>query len=64
MATVDWRADSFVLGTFSVTQPAFLAMAVTQFAGISLLVEAVLDITALLVIKREFKNLKVQTGTK
>lgn len=55
---------SFVLGTFSVTQPAFLAMAVTQFAGISLLVEAVLDIAALLVIKREYKNLKVQTGTK
>ena len=55
---------SFVLGTFSVTQPAFLATVVTQFAGISLLVEAVLDLGALLLIKREVKHLKVQTGTK
>lgn len=55
---------SFVLGTFSVTQPEFLAVVVTQFIGISLLVEAVLDMVALLVFKREFKNLQVRAGTK
>ena len=54
---------SFVLGTFSVTRPAFLAMVITEFAGISLLAEAVLDTAALLLMKREVKHLKVESGT-
>ena len=49
---------SFVLGAFSIAQPAFLALAVTQFAGISLLVEAVLDASAMLLMKRQLKQLK------
>jgi len=55
---------SFVLGIFSVTQPAFLATVITQFAGISLLAEAVLDTAALLYLKHEMNHLKVTSGTK
>jgi uncharacterized membrane protein HdeD (DUF308 family) len=55
---------SFVLGIFSVTDPVFLATVATQFAGISLLVEAVLDTSALLMIKNEFKHLRVQSGVR
>ena len=53
---------SFVLGIISITDPVFLATVATQFAGISLLVEAVLDCSALLIIKREVKHLKVESG--
>ncbi|MDD3213261.1 MAG: DUF308 domain-containing protein [Eubacteriales bacterium] len=49
---------SFVLGIFAVTQPVFLANVITQFMGISLLVEAVLDAVALFVFHKEFKNMK------
>jgi len=55
---------SFVLGILSVTQPAFVATAFTQFAGISLLAEAALDCASLLFIKREMKHLNVTVGTK
>ncbi|MEA4927419.1 MAG: DUF308 domain-containing protein [Candidatus Limiplasma sp.] len=47
---------SFALGILSVTQPAFLAYTVTQFAGLSLLVEAVLDLAALFSIRRAYKR--------
>ena len=55
---------SFVLGVFSVTRPTFIATVATQFAGVALLVEAALDAVALLMIRREFKHLKVETGVR
>ena len=55
---------SFVLGVFSILQPSFIAYTVTQFAGISLLVEAALDTAAMLTIRREFKHLKVEGGVR
>lgn len=54
---------SFLLGAASILQPEFVAIAFTQFAGIALLVEAALDLTAVLVMKRELKHLKVFSGT-
>ena len=50
---------SFVLGVLAVTQPAFLAGIVTQFIGASLLLEALLDMAALLTIQREVKKMNV-----
>ena len=50
---------SFVLGVLAVTQPAFLAGVVTQFIGASLLLEALLDMAALLTIRREVKKMNV-----
>ena len=55
---------SFTLGLLSITRPVFMATTVTQFAGVALLVEAALDIGALLTIKREFKRLKVTTSVR
>ncbi|MEA4999260.1 MAG: DUF308 domain-containing protein [Candidatus Limiplasma sp.] len=53
---------SFLLGVLSVTRPVFMATVATQFAGIALLVEALLDMVALLMLKREIKHLKVSSG--
>ena len=53
---------SFLLGILSVTRPLFMATVATQFAGVALLVEAALDVTALLMLKREIKHLKVSSG--
>lgn len=50
---------SFALGVLSLTRPVFMATTVTQFAGIALLVEAALDVAALLTVKREFKRMKI-----
>lgn len=55
---------SFILGGFSVADPVFLATVATQFAGISLLVEAALDLGAVLYLKREMKHLKVESGVR
>lgn len=49
---------SFVLGVLAVTKPVFLANTITQFMGISLLVEAVLDAVALTVFHKSFKSMK------
>jgi uncharacterized membrane protein HdeD (DUF308 family) len=50
---------SFALGLISVTRPVFFALTVLQIAGISLLVEAVLDVCALAAIRKELKKLIV-----
>ncbi len=52
---------SFILGVVSVSRPAFVFTVITQFAGIALLIEAALDLTSLLIIKREIKHLKVES---
>lgn len=54
---------SFLLGVASILQPEFIAIAVTLFAGIALLVEAALDLAAMFIMKRELKHLKVFSGT-
>lgn len=51
---------SFALGIFSVTQPAFIALVLTQFVGISLLVEAAMDIAAMLIMRHGVKHMKVK----
>jgi uncharacterized membrane protein HdeD (DUF308 family) len=50
---------SFVLGIIAVTKPLFLADVITQFIGASLLLEALLDLMALLTIRREVKKMNV-----
>ena len=50
---------SFLLGAVSVFQPVVFALTVLQIAGISLLVEAVLDTAAVIAIHRELKKLNV-----
>lgn len=54
---------SFLLGVASIVRPEFIAIAFAQFAGIALLVEAALDLAAMLIMKRELKHLKVFSGT-
>lgn len=46
---------SFVLGALAVAQPAFIATVIMQFIGISLLVEAVLDLVAFFTINKKIK---------
>lgn len=48
-------ALSFALGVFAITKPAFLAAALVQFVGISLLVEGVLDLVAVIGIRRRLR---------
>lgn len=48
-------ALSFILGVFAITKPAFLAAALVQFVGISLLVEGVLDLAAFIGIRRRLR---------
>lgn len=48
-------ALSFVLGVFAITKPAFLAAALVQFVGISLLVEGVQDLVAVIIIRRKLR---------
>jgi uncharacterized membrane protein HdeD (DUF308 family) len=47
---------SFVLGVIAVTKPMFLVNVITQFIGAALLLEALLDLSALLIIRREVKK--------
>ncbi|MCE5342181.1 MAG: DUF308 domain-containing protein [Eubacteriales bacterium] len=49
---------SFLLGIIAVSKSVFFAYTVTQIAGISLLVEAALDVVALLTVRRELKIMK------
>lgn len=48
---------SFVLGVIAVTRPVFLANVITQFIGASLLLEALLDVVALCMIRREVNKM-------
>jgi len=48
-------AISFLLGIFAITKPTFVAKIVAQFIGISMLVEAVLDFAALMLMRRRFR---------
>lgn len=48
---------SFVLGVIAVTRPVFLANVITQFIGASLLLEALLDVVALWMIRREVNKM-------
>jgi uncharacterized membrane protein HdeD (DUF308 family) len=50
---------SFTLGIIAVTRSEFLAYTVTQIAGISLLVEAALDVIALTTVRRELKRMQI-----
>ncbi len=47
---------SIVLGAFAVIKPLFVVQVITQFVGISLLVEAGLDLLTLVVLKKKVKN--------
>ncbi len=49
---------SFVLGAMAIAQPAFIASVLTQFVGISLLVEAVLDLISFLTINKKIKDFR------
>ena len=46
---------SFVLGVFAITKPAFLATAMVQFVGVSLLVEGAVDLVAFIGINRRLR---------
>lgn len=46
---------SFVLGVFAIVRPTFLLNIVAQFVGISMLVEAALDVAALIAVRRKLK---------
>ncbi|NLO85910.1 MAG: hypothetical protein GX096_10880 [Clostridiales bacterium] len=47
---------SFVLGFLAITQPVFITQIIVQFIGISLLIEAILDIVAHFVVNRRIKE--------
>ncbi len=55
-------AVSFVLGAISVTKPEFIAAVAVRFRGISLLVEAALDLCALIALKRRIKTAFPEAG--
>lgn len=48
-------AVSFVLGVLSIAQPVFIAAVIMQFIGISLLVEAALDLATFITINKRIK---------
>lgn len=48
---------SFLLGVAAIFRPAFIATVATQFVGISLLVEAVIDLVCTLTINNRIKSL-------
>lgn len=47
---------SFLLGTLAIMQPVFIAQTIIQFIGVSLLVEAVVDIIAYIIVHRKIKE--------
>ena len=49
---------SFVLGALAITSPAFIASILTQFVGVSLLVEGVVDLVSFLTINRKIKEFR------
>ncbi len=49
---------SFVLGAQAITSPAFIASILTQFVGVSLLVEGVVDLVSFLTINRKIKEFR------
>lgn len=51
-------AVSFVLGVFAITQPTFLATAMIQFVGISLIVEGVQDLVAFISLNHRIRTFR------
>lgn len=49
---------SFVMGILAITSPVFLAAIITQFIGVSLMVEAVLDLVSFLTINKKIKDFR------
>lgn len=54
---------SFLLGIVSITKPTFIASISVQFIGISLIVEAALDLATFLVINKKIKDFRKAVGS-
>lgn len=49
---------SFVLGALAITKPAFISSVLTQFVGVSLIVEGVLDLVSFLTINKKIREFR------
>ena len=49
---------SFVLGALAITRPLFIASVLTQFVGVSLMVEGVLDLVSFLMLNKRIKDFR------
>ena len=49
---------SFVLGALAITRPLFIASVLTQFVGVSLMVEGVLDLVSFLMLNKKIKDFR------
>lgn len=49
---------SFVLGALAITKPAFISSVLTQFVGVSLIVEGILDLVSFLTINKKIREFR------
>ena len=49
---------SFILGALAITRPVFIASVLTQFVGVSLIVEGVLDLVSFLTVNKRIRDFR------